>query len=243
MSEEFYRRKGGGQADHRSPASGARQRSASTPRASRRTNPLTDPCRSRRSPFRRRSIGDESGPFVALSSGFFGPEMVAATSESPSKQFPSCRKSRARSIAPSTARPCSPLHVSPPCRGQERRLEAGRSSQAVASRARRRGGHECSQHRPCSTRRDEVPLAAPKPHGTGTIRRAPARPPPRRKVKADTSLCPPPAPRMVDESDGCAAELFGGDSHAHHASWVGRPRASTRRKAPHEEGRRLPALI
>jgi hypothetical protein len=198
MSEELYRRKGGGQAvivtckrckaEIRFDAAHLAQQ-----KPTHRSLPKPKVAVSK-----ALESSDESGPFVALSSGFFGPEMAQANAEPSGKQFPKLPEieSSLDSVVDSAA--VQPLHVSSPA--ASRPAVAPKPATPAKPSPELLDDDEAMSVRSTDMLDESVtvPLVAPKPHGTGTIRRFPAPPPPRRKGEGEHEPLPPPH-RMVDE--------------------------------------------
>jgi hypothetical protein len=200
MSEELYRRKGGGQA-----VIVTCKRCKAEIRFE--TNHLAEdkpPHRSLPKPKvpvskALEDSGDESGPFVALSSGFFGPEMVSAASDRSSKPFPQLPEIESSLDSAVDSAAVQPIHVSSPAAAR-----SAASSSSAAKPAAPVASEFLDDDEAMSVRSTDlldesvtVPLVAPKPHGTGTIRRFPA-PPPRRNKEGEHEPLPPPR-RTVDE--------------------------------------------
>jgi hypothetical protein len=228
MSEELYRRKGGGQAvivtckrckaEIRFDATSVAQ-----DKPTHRSLPKPKVAVSK-----ALESGDESGPFVALSSGFFGPEMVAATSESPSKQFPKLPEIESSLDSAIDSAAVQPFHVSSPA--------AAKNAASKPAAPPKPSPQELDDEEAMSVRSTDmldesvtVPLAAPKPHGTGTIRRFPAPPPPRRKGEGEHEPLPPPR-RMVDEEIEAAPPSSSGTPTL--TTLMGESTASNAPKAP-----------
>jgi hypothetical protein len=203
MSEELYRRKGGGQAvivtckrckaEIRFDAAEAAKGAVSVSKALEGE--------------------DEPGPFVALSSGFFGPELGSSrSSESslPSPKLPEVERSPDSVIDSASVQP---VRVSSPAASKPEvsKLAASRPSPDKPASERSASGKASAAKAPGLLDDDEitsvrstdmldetetVPLVTSKQPSTGTHRRLPA-PPPRKKDGVHEPVSPPR--RTVEE--------------------------------------------